>query len=292
MTDRRTLCYNLGKGGTRMDKNRNVFNLGFTSEEIKNHKLKCETCNENLFIKLELLGESKFFPVMCKCRKAEIKRREKEEENIKIRQQIEELVANDLMSKNHIRNTFENDLYPSSKVSRTCRKYVENWRQMKAENIGLLLTGEVGQGKTFYACCIANELIKQNYTVAITTTPKILTKLTKFTEENDKLVQRLKQVQLLVIDDFGIERKTEYATEQIFTLIDDRLSLGLPTIITTNIDFSQWKAESITEQRLKDRILELCSVKLVVKTESKSLRKLASAKKAKKFIECLNIERD
>lgn len=261
--------------------------LGYTAKQLSGLKVKCDKCNGNLFTRVEILGESKFFPTICKCKKEANKRREQEEKRREIERKVDELIINGLMLKAHARNTFENDLYPNSNTSKTCRKYVENWTKVKKENIGLILSGEVGQGKTFYACCIANELVKRNKTVAITTIPRILSKLTKFTEEGDKLIQKLKGVELLVLDDFGTERKTDYANEQVFTLIDERLTIGLPTIITTNIDFNNWTTDNIAEQRVKDRILELCPVKLVVKTESESIRKLAAKKKAKNFIDYL-----
>lgn len=265
-----------------------ILKLGFTEQELKDKKTVCEKCNGKLFSKHKILGVEKLLPVMCKCRQEELKRIEQDEERARIKRYLEELVANDLMSKRHTEYTFENDRYPQTNISKTCRKYVENWKQVKNDNIGLLLTGATGQGKTFYACCIANALVKQNYKVAITTIPKILAKLTKFSEENDKLVQRMKEVHLLVIDDFGVERKTEFATEQIFTLIDDRLNLGLPTIITTNIDFTQWDtSENITEQRLKDRILAMCPVRMLVKADGQSLRKTIASDKANKFVSYL-----
>ena len=64
---------------------------------------------------------------------------------------------------------------------------------------------------------------------------------------------------LLVIDDLGVERNTEYAMEQIFTIIDSWYRSKKPLIVTTN-----WKLEEIknppdlVHARIYDRILERC----------------------------------
>lgn len=47
------------------------------------------------------------------------------------------------------------------KVSDVCRRYVENWAEMKARNIGILFYGDVGTGKSFLACAIANALLER-----------------------------------------------------------------------------------------------------------------------------------
>ena len=41
------------------------------------------------------------------------------------------------------------------------KRYVEQWKKVKAENLGLLLWGDVGTGKSFVAACIANALMEQ-----------------------------------------------------------------------------------------------------------------------------------
>ena len=43
------------------------------------------------------------------------------------------------------------------------KRYVEQWKKVKAENLGLLLWGDVGTGKSFVAACIANALLDQAF---------------------------------------------------------------------------------------------------------------------------------
>lgn len=47
----------------------------------------------------------------------------------------------------------------------TCRKYVEKWEEAKANNLGLLLWGDVGTGKSYMAASIANALLEQEISV-------------------------------------------------------------------------------------------------------------------------------
>ena len=46
------------------------------------------------------------------------------------------------------------------------KRYVNNWQQVKAENLGLLFWGDVGTGKSFLAACIANGLLDQGVSVS------------------------------------------------------------------------------------------------------------------------------
>lgn len=64
---------------------------------------------------------------------------------------------------------------------------------------------------------------------------------------------------LLILDDFGMERQTDYAREQVFNIIDGRYRFHKPLIVTTNLSLSELKhPNDIVEERIFDRILEMC----------------------------------
>lgn len=64
---------------------------------------------------------------------------------------------------------------------------------------------------------------------------------------------------LLILDDFGVERHTEFAQEQMYHIINGRYNRKKPMVITTNMTLQQMKNPgSVAEQRLHDRILEVC----------------------------------
>ena len=62
---------------------------------------------------------------------------------------------------------------------------------------------------------------------------------------------------LLVIDDFGCERRTEYMDEIKFNLIDGRLRSGKPCVITTNLMLNDFAAPAdLTQKRIVSRMFE------------------------------------
>ena len=83
-------------------------------------------------------------------------------------------------------------------------------------------------------------------------------------EDKTEYIRLLNRYELLIIDDLGVERSSEYVLENIFSVIDWRYRSGKPLIITTNIPLVQLKQETkIEKKRIYDRILERCiSVKI------------------------------
>lgn len=62
-----------------------------------------------------------------------------------------------------------------------------------------------------------------------------------------------------MLDDLGAERRSEYAQEQVFNVIDGRYRSGLPLIVTTNLGIDKIKKpDSIGNARIYDRVLEMC----------------------------------
>ena len=140
------------------------------------------------------------------------------------------------------------------------RNYVEHWAEMRQNGMGLLFWGLPGNGKTFAAACIANALCETMKDVRMVTLAAVLNRLPAMSAE-DKLyyLQSLKNCDLLILDDFGMERRTDYAREQVFNLIDGRYLSGRPLIVTTNLSLQDLKDPAdMTEQRIFDRILERC----------------------------------
>ena len=100
---------------------------------------------------------------------------------------------------------------------------MEHWEDAARKNIGLLLFGDVGTGKSFLAGCIANALLEQNMPVLMTNFPTILNRMTGlFGSDRADFLANLNAYDLLILDDLGAERGTEYALEQVFAVIDAR----------------------------------------------------------------------
>ena len=105
---------------------------------------------------------------------------------------------------------------------------------MRAENLGLLLWGGVGTGKSFLAGCIANALMEQEVPVRMTNFARILNELNSSFSGCNDIVDKLCRYPLLIIDDFGMERGTKYALEQIYSIVDSRYRSRKPLIVTTD----------------------------------------------------------
>ena len=65
---------------------------------------------------------------------------------------------------------------------------------------------------------------------------------------------------LLILDDFGMERGTEYGLEQVYSVIDSRYRSRRPLIVTTNLTLQQIQNPPDTAHtRIYDRLLEICA---------------------------------
>ena len=137
--------------------------------------------------------------------------------------------------------------------------YVEHWEQMRENNYGLLLWGKVGTGKSYFAGCIANALMEQEISVRMTNFSAILNDLTASFEGRNEYIERLCRFPLLILDDFGMERGTEYGLEQVYNVIDSRYRSRKPLIVTTNLSLTELQnPQDTAHARIYDRVLEMC----------------------------------
>lgn len=61
---------------------------------------------------------------------------------------------------------------------------------------------------------------------------------------------------MLIIDDLGVERSSEYALEQVYNVVDSRYLSRLPFIVTTNLTLNELKKPlDLARARIYDRIL-------------------------------------
>ena len=78
--------------------------------------------------------------------------------------------------------------------------YVENWKEAYKSNIGLLLFGDVGTGKSFFAGCIANALLDRDVPVLMTNFPTILNRLTgMFSGDRSEFIASFDEYDLLIM---------------------------------------------------------------------------------------------
>ena len=248
----------------------------------KDGHIYCKTCNERIDGKpIQMLNKSMIFRTACKCdrdRREQDKQREKQIEQDRLRQ-------NCFISKNQIAYTFDNiDENTDKDIIKKAKNYVKHFEEMRKDNVGLLLYGNVGSGKTYIACVVANAIITEySYTVKMRNFAQILNDLQKggFNLDRNEYIEKITNPTLLILDDFGIERNTEYALEQIYNVINARYLKARPTIITTNLNFKdmEQEQEDIMLGRIYSRIIEMC---LPLRVTGLDRRKIQSKEKLKK----------
>ena len=219
---------------------------------------KCHTPKEAFFANgIVLMGKNKH-PAECACQKAEREQQERVIYQQKHIDLVRRLKADGFSNTSMLNWTFENDSGRSHQMHHAHR-YVEQWQTMRSENLGLLLWGGVGTGKSFLAGCIANALMKQEVPVRMTNFAHILNELNSSFSSRNEVADKLCRYPLLIIDDFGMERGTEYALEQIYNIIDSRYRSRKPLIVTTNLTLDEIRhPQDIAHARIYDRLLEMC----------------------------------
>ena len=157
-------------------------------------------------------------------------------------------------------------------------------KRSRLKTLAFCYGGDVGTGKSFVAACIANALLEQGIPVLMTNFSKILNQMgAMYSEERYRYIASFSNYSLLILDDLGIERSTEYALEQVYAVIDERYKSGLPVIITTNLKIAEIRnPEDVVYARIYSRILEMCTPvrisgedrrKSIGKENSRSLRR-------------------
>ena len=157
------------------------------------------------------------------------------------------------------------------------RNAVEFAKRILTEGFsGAYFYGEVGTGKTFLAAIIAQDFLRADKTVLF---GKVADLLTEFYEiyrgQDDKsereLLRRLYEVDLLVLDDFGIEKSTQYLGTTLCKILDARYNrTGITTLITSNHTLKDIRRRlnspsdadkdvpCLNGTRIYDRLIEIC----------------------------------
>lgn len=217
--------------------------------------LHCAVCHRNTQTRVEVLGIPKVVRCVCDC---DVKKRDEAKE--RGRQEELERQRRICFAETNMANwTFANDDRRNPKLSDAMKRYADDFANFKKDSKGLLLYGTVGTGKTYYSACIANELISKDYRVLMTSFTRLINQLQGMYEGKQRFIDNLNTYSLLIIDDLGVERNTEYMQEMVFHIIDSRYRSGLPFIVTTNLTSDELtKTQDIGSKRIYDRILERC----------------------------------
>ena len=139
------------------------------------------------------------------------------------------------------------------KAKNTAIEYVKTFSLDKPKS--LILQGSYGTGKSHLAYAIAKAVKQQGYSVAFMHIPMLMERIKatynrNATETTDELVQLLSSIDLLVLDDVGVEN-TEHTLNKLFSIVDNRV--GKNNIFTTNFSDKELN-QNMNWQRINSRM--------------------------------------
>ena len=250
-------------------------------KEVIHKKLKkCEYCGRELTpIGLDYLYAN-FSPdnieyERCTCKKAQEYWKEKDKKDYETtkRKHFREVI-NKIYKQNYSGMKFQNLNFENfnsnseNELAIAIDKDYVNKNITSANTNGLIIMGESGVGKTHLAASIANKLIENDKIVLMGRLTTLLDMIKETFKDNTKseneLIELYSNVDMIIIDDLGTEKISNWALEKLYTIIENRNENRLPIIITTRFDkqglierFSQSQDEQLVDAIIS-KLYQMC----------------------------------
>ena len=213
---------------------------------------KCHTRKERI---LTIFGDNRKVPMNCACKQAEYEAMQAD-----MRRKQLDIRRDEAFAFSEMKDwTFANDDGANPRLTEALKRYVDGFPRMIEKAQGIMLYGNSGTGKTFAACEVANALIDKGYRVFVSSFSRMANAMQSTWDGRQEYLNDLARYQLIVIDDLGVERQTQYMQEIVYNIVDARYRSRLPMIVTTNLDISEIKKPSdVSNTRIYDRLIEMC----------------------------------
>lgn len=151
------------------------------------------------------------------------------------------------------------DLVAFPEQIRLVRRFAGQIEENLDAGRGIWIMGDVGTGKTTLAMLVSKAALDAARSVAIYSLPRLMNLIREAIEDEGGVVgflDRLASVDLLHIDDVGAENRTDWALEQLYSIVNARYEDKRSIVMTTNLDPTE-----LSEQigaRTVSRLLEMC----------------------------------
>lgn len=129
-------------------------------------------------------------------------------------------------------------------------------RSFGEDSPSLIFMGKPGTGKTFMMNCVAKELLDQGRSVIYYSAEQLMEALSfqkRRGEEEEDAREDIMEVDMLCIDDLGTEYRNNYTLTTMFQILNERMLLRKPVMISTNMNFEQIREEY--SERIASRLL-------------------------------------
>lgn len=150
--------------------------------------------------------------------------------------------------------SFPQESHAQRQALKTMRKYADTFKQRLGDGTCLILSGDVGTGKTFMACALLLEVARRRYTVKYTTCAQMLSAIRSVGwQQESGVIQKYIQPQLLILDETPNDDFSASDKKRLFQVIDGRYQQCYPTIVVTNLN--QPNLLSVIGKRIFDRLM-------------------------------------
>jgi len=151
------------------------------------------------------------------------------------------------------------------------------------EHQNLIIAGPTGVGKTYLACALGNLACRLHYPVRYYRMPRLFSEivLSRANGSYIDLLDSLRKIRLLILDDWGLAPMTETESREILDVIDDRVNTA-STIIAGQISPQHWH-QIISDPTVADAVIDrLIHNSHIMEIDGDSMRKYKNRLKIEK----------